>query len=124
MSIGESAARRALRENTVAVSGLIQKHLHDLPDHLVQDSFISQGLVDGINSKQGVAAASKASEYLSAVKGKVNSGNDAELGRQWLEKFVTILLTFEDVGTVTKNIAAAYGELLLCISLFDAYTKR
>ncbi|CAI8044532.1 Carbonic anhydrase 1 [Geodia barretti] len=57
----------------------------------------------------GVSAACKAGQALSAVKVKVDSGNDPVKGREWLETFLKILRR-EDIGeeAVAGEIAKFY----------------
>jgi hypothetical protein len=88
----ESAPRRALKENTRAASGAIERHLDDVSQFLVEKEFITDSIAQGIKSKSGVTATSQASEFLDAVKGKVDSRNDHERGSKWLEKFLRILV--------------------------------
>lgn len=107
MSLGESVAYRSLRKNLVPSSGAIRNHLNIVPLYLQQDSFIidAQDILTG-----GGTDASKAANFLGIVQGKVRD-NDAETGRQWLEKFVTILMQ-PDVGEyqVARKIAKEYGK--------------
>jgi hypothetical protein len=93
MSIGETAARWALRENSVAASKAIRNHIDDLPLYLKEKGFISDSHYDSVMSTTHESLASKANKFLSAVEGKVDRGNDAELGHKWLEAFMTILTT-------------------------------
>ena len=108
MSFGETAARRALRENNVDASKAIRNHLYDLPLDLIAKGFITQDYHDNVMSTTQESVASKGNRFLSAVEGKVNSGNDAELGRKWLEAFVRILATFGE-SKVAQDIAKVYG---------------
>ena len=111
MSFGETPARRALRENSVAASRAIRNHIDDLPLHLKEKGFISDSHYDGVMSTTHESTASKANRFLGAVEGKVDSGNDAQLGRKWLEAFVRILMT-QSIGEseVAQSIAKVYGK--------------
>ena len=110
-SFGETAARRALRENSVAASKAIRNHIDDLPLYLKEKGFISDSHYDSVMSTTHESAASKANRFLGAVEGKVDSGNDAQLGSKWLEAFVRILVT-QSIGEfeVAQNIAKVYGK--------------
>ena len=111
MSFGESPARRALRENSYEVSKAIARHLNVVPQLLKQASFITGGQWDNIASEHRAGAADKANDLLSAVEGRVNSGNDAEKGALCLEAFVRILVN-PDVNelAIAIKIAQVYGE--------------
>ena len=111
MSFGESPARRAIRENSFEASKAIARHLNEVPQLLKQAGFITGGQWDNIASEYRASAADKANNLLSAVEGQVNSGNDAEKGAQWLEKFVRILANpdVNELATAIK-IAQVYGE--------------
>lgn len=107
MSLGESVAYCALRKNLVPSSGAIKNHLNIVLLYLQQDSFIidTQDILTGDGTD-----ASKAAKFLGIVQEKVRD-KDAETGRQWLEKFVTILMQ-QDVGEyqVARKIAKEYGK--------------
>ena len=108
----ESAARCALRRNNVAATDAIARNLELLPKFLKDDPpFIMARNLTGIMSKKGVTEYSQATDILSTVESKVNSGNDAGRGRKWLQRFVEILL-HPDIGEsdVAKDIARSYGK--------------
>ena len=107
---GETPARRALRENTVAASDAVGRSLHKVLQYFVQEKFITAGRMDEILSISGVSNARKASQALSAVEAKVDRGNDPVKGRQWLETFLKILRR-QDIGEeeVARDIAKIYG---------------
>ena len=111
MNHGETPARRALRENSVAASGAVKKSLDEVLWYLNQEKFITAGQRDSILTTSGVSAAHKAGQALGAVEAKVDSGNDPVKGREWLEVFLRILRR-QDIGeeTVARDIAKVYGE--------------
>ena len=111
MNHGETPARRALRENSVAASEAVQRSLDKILQYLKQEKFITANQLDGIITTGGVSAAYKAGQALSAVEVKVDSGNDPVKGREWLETFLKILRR-QDIGeeAVAGEIAKLYGE--------------
>ena len=111
MNHGETPARRALRENSVAASEAVQRSLPQTLQYLKQEKFITANQLDGIITTGGVSAAYKAGQALSAVEVKVDSGNDPVKGREWLETFLKILRR-QDIGeeAVAGEIAKLYGE--------------
>ena len=111
MNHGETPARRALRENSVAASEAVQRSLPLILQYLKQEKFITGNQLDGILTTSGVSASYKAGQALGAVEAKVDSGNDPVKGGEWLETFLKILRR-QDIGeeAVAKEIAKLYGE--------------
>ena len=107
---GPTPARRALQENVVAASGAVERHLDLILQYFVQEKFITSHESQGIRSMTGVTAAHKAGRALNGVEVKVDSGNDPNIGRKWLERFVWILRR-QDVGewVLARDIAKSYG---------------
>ena len=103
--MGESPAARALRENALAASDAIERHLDRLPLHLVQESFITSSTWSSIRTTSTLSDAGRAGRVLSGVEAKVVS----EKGREWLESFLGILVHHGE-GEVARNIAKKYGE--------------
>ena len=108
--MGETPARRALRENPVAASGAIERHLELFLQHLKAKGFMTADHASGIRSLSGVTVtdSSRAGKALDAVEVKVDSGNHPDKGRRWLETFLRIL---SDVGEcqIASDIAKLYG---------------
>ena len=104
----ETAAHRALRENTVAVAQAIQRHLEILPLYLIQTAFMTRAQFGTISTTAGASNADKANEILTLVEAKINRGHD---GLEWLKQFVMIL-TKQEIREydVAKDIAKVYGE--------------
>ena len=115
---GETPARRALRESTVAASGAVQRSLPQILQYLKQEKFMTANQMSEILTMSGVGAAHKAGQALSSVEVKVDSGNDPNKGRQWLEMFLKILRR-QDIGEedVAKEIAKLYGKAKLNTSI-------
>ena len=113
---GETPARRAMRESTVAASGAVERSLTRILQYLKQEKFITGNRMNGILTRSGFSDAEKAGQALSSVEVKVDSGNDPIKGRQWLETFLKILRR-QDIGEedVAKEIAKLYGKAKLDI---------
>ena len=112
MSFGETPARRALRENSVGACGAIERNLDRLPRHLVQETFLTSSQLTSIQSTSHVTAADKAGKVMDCVEVKVDSDNDSEKGRHWLEVFVGVLVKYKEID-VAQGIARHYGEGLI-----------
>ena len=110
-NFGETAARRALRENTVAVIDAIQRHLAVFPRYLIQTSFMTESQWE-VASTTPVSNAEKANDlYVRAVKSKVDSGNSPDRGREWLKKLLVILMR-QDIGeyVAAQDMAKVYSK--------------
>ena len=107
----ETAAHRALRENTVAVTDAIQRHLTVFPRYLKQTSFMTESRWDDVASKTQVSNADKANDYMRAVESKVDSGNNPDRGRKWLKELIVILMR-QDIGerVVAQDMAKVYSK--------------
>ena len=118
-TFGETPARRALRENTVAVTEAVQRNLNVLPRHLMQKAFMTASHSDEIASTSGVSNAHKANGIMRAVEGKINSGNYPERGRKWFKEFLVILMQ-QDIGEyeVAQDMAKVYSESVAVLSVY------
>ena len=108
-NFGETAARRALREKTVAVIDAIQRHLAVFPRYLIQTSFMTESQWE-VASTTPVSNAEKANcLYMRAVKSKVD--NNPDRGREWLKKLMGILMR-QDIGEyiVAQDMAKVYSK--------------
>ena len=96
----------------MAATDAIARHLQLLPKFLKDDPpFITARNLTEIMSKKGVTEYSQATDILSTAESKVNSGNHAERGRKWLQRFVEILLRPDIADSdVAKDIARSYGD--------------
>ena len=110
----ETAAHRALRESTVAVTDAIQRHLTVFPRYLKQTSFMTESQCDDVASKTHVSNADKANDYMRAVESKVDSGNNPDRGRKWLKELIVILMQ-QDIGeyVVAQDMAKIYSKYSL-----------
>ena len=106
-NFGETAARRALRENTVAVTDIIQRHLAVFPRYLKQTMFMTESQWDDVASITH-SDAHKANDYMRAVESKVNN---PDRGREWLKKLMGILMQ-ASIGEydVAQNMAKVYSK--------------
>ena len=111
----ETAAHRALRENTVAVTDAIQRHLTVFPRYLKQTSFMTESRWDDVATKTQVSNADKANDYMRAVESKVDSGNNPDRGRKWLKELIVILMR-QDIGerVVAQDMAKVYSKYSIC----------
>ena len=118
-TFGETPARRALRENIVAVTEAVQRNLNVLPRHLMQKAFMTASHSDEIASTSGVSNAHKANGIMRAVEGKINSGNYPERGRKWFKEFLVILMQ-QDIGEyeVAQDMAKVYSESVAVLSVY------
>ena len=109
---GETAARRALRENTVAVTDVIQRHLAVFPRYLKQTRFMTESQWDDVASTTH-SNAHKANDYMRAVESKVDSGNNPDRGREWLKELIVILMR-QDIGeyVVAQDMAKVYSKYI------------
>ena len=110
-NFGETAARRALRGNYVAVTEAVQRHLNVLPRYLKQDAMITDGLYDDITTTLGEPASQKANKVMMAIEAKVNSGNNPDKGRHWLRVLTEILMQ-QSIGEyeVVQDMAKVYSK--------------
>ena len=110
-SIGETPARRALRENTVTVTGALQRHLSVIRSHLIEKHFMTDAQFEEIVSPSGISIAQKSNGIMGAIAAKVNSGNNPERGRRWLKEFL-VILTQQDIGEyeLAQDMAKVYCE--------------
>ena len=108
----ETAARCALRENTVAVTEAIQKHLAVFPRYLKQTRFMTECQVDDIASTMH-SSANKANNFMSAVEFKVS---DPDKGHKWLKKLIEIFMEASiSEYAVAQNIAKVYSKYIAII---------
>ena len=107
-AFGETPACFALRNNTVAATEAVGRHLSSLRSHLVQDAFMT-GSAFGEIDIAGVPNSRKANDIMRVVEAKVRSGRKSKAGRSWLEEFARILI---DIGEydVAQDMATDYGE--------------
>ena len=105
-AFGETPACFALRNNTVAATEAVERHLSSLRSHLVQNAFMTGSAAIDI---PGVPNSRKANDIMRVVEAKVRSGRKSKAGRSWLEEFARILI---DIGEydVAQDMATDYGE--------------
>ena len=108
-NFGETAAHRALRENTVAVTDVIQRHLAVFPRYLKQTRFMTGSQWDDVASTTH-SNAHKANDYMRAVESKVYN---PDRGREWLKRLIEILMQ-ASIGEydVAQNMAKFYSKYI------------
>lgn len=106
----EAPACQALRRNWVNVSQAIERHLSVFIDYLTQEAFISRRQASNIMELSGVSVSVKAAQARDGIAAKVESDQNTENDRKWLQKFLQILGK-PDINEVdlARNIVAIYN---------------